>query len=165
MSDATDTERYLRLTVDLVVEVLDLDELKAAGVVAFCSYLSVNVLVLNAAKPVGGRPLMFAIQFVLSTIFWWTSAYFILFRRVPLRRLLPAGLATGAFITGLGVFSSLFLSGEVTKGQEIYGPAGVTLAIVSYLVGFGVCLHLGAVFGRVWNDWHAAGPGPEGSQI
>jgi hypothetical protein len=31
MSDATDTERYLRLTVDLVVEVLDLDELKAAA--------------------------------------------------------------------------------------------------------------------------------------
>lgn len=101
---------------------------------------------------------MFAIQFVLSTIFWCTSAYFILFRRIPLRRLLPTGVATGAFITGLGVFSSLFLSGEITKGQEIYGPAGVTLAIVSYRVGFGVCLHLGAVFGRVWNDWHAAGP-------
>ncbi|WP_055477831.1 hypothetical protein [Sphaerimonospora mesophila] len=31
MSDATDTGRYLRLTVDLVVEVLDVDALQAAA--------------------------------------------------------------------------------------------------------------------------------------
>jgi hypothetical protein len=31
MSDGTDTERYLRLTVDLVVEVLDVDALQAAA--------------------------------------------------------------------------------------------------------------------------------------
>ena len=35
------------------------------------------------------------------------------------------------------------------------GPAGVVLGITSYLIGFGVCLHLGAAFGRVWNDWRS----------
>jgi len=25
--------------------------------------------------------------------------------------------------------------------------------LISFLVGFGVCLHAGAVFGRMWNDW------------
>jgi hypothetical protein len=27
------------------------------------------------------------------------------------------------------------------------------IALISFLVGFGVCLHLGAVFGRMWNEW------------
>ena len=63
----------------------------------------------------------------------------------------------GAFITGLGVFSSLFFSDLITEGEQSYGPAGVVLGITTYLIGFGVCLHLGAVFGRVWNDRHAKG--------
>jgi hypothetical protein len=70
--------------------------------------------------------------------------------------MLPAGVATGAFITGLGVFSSLCFSDQITEGEASYGPAGVVLGITSYVIGFGVCLHLGAVFGRVWNDWRSA---------
>jgi hypothetical protein len=31
----------------------------------------------------------------------------------------------------------------------------VVIALSSFLVGYGVCLHLGAVFGRMWNDWRA----------
>ena len=86
-------------------------------------------------------------------LFWWYSAYFILYRQVPLRRLFPTGVATGACITGLGVVSSFFFSGQITSGQQSYGPAGVVLALITFLVGFGVCLHAGAVFGRMWNDW------------
>jgi hypothetical protein len=26
--------------------------------------------------------------------------------------------------------------------------------LLSYLIGFGVCIHLGAVFGRMWNEHH-----------
>jgi hypothetical protein len=63
----------------------------------------------------------------------------------------PAG--TGLCITGLGVFSSLIFSSQITDGQKSYGPAGVVLALISFLVGFGVCLHAGAVFGRMWNDY------------
>jgi len=128
-----------------------------AGIVAFSVYISLNVVILNKVRPFGGYPLMFALQFVLSTFFWWGAAYFLLFRRIPFRQLLAAGVATGACISGLGVFSSLVLSGEITAGERTYGPAGVVLALVTYLVGFGVCLHLGAVFGRMWNEWHAAG--------
>ena len=74
------------------------------------------------------------------------------------RQGLPAGVATGAFITGLGGFSSLFCSDLVTEGEKSYGAAGVVLGITTYLIGFGVCLHLGAVFGRVWNDRRRASP-------
>jgi membrane protein len=66
--------------------------------------------------------------------------------------LLPAGVATGFCITGLGIFSALLFSDQITSGQKSYGPAGVVIALISYLVGFGVCIHLGAVFGRMWLD-------------
>jgi uncharacterized BrkB/YihY/UPF0761 family membrane protein len=77
----------------------------------------------------------------------------LLYRQVRLRSLLPAGVATGACLTGLGIVSSFFFSDQVTSGQKSYGPAGVVIALITFLVGFGVCLHAGAVFGRMWIEW------------
>jgi len=127
---------------------------QALGVVAFSVYIGVQVVVFDAVHH-AGRGVIFLLTFAFAVLFWWFSAYFLLYRRVPLRQLFPAGLSTGLFITGLGVFSSFVLSGQIVTGKESYGPAGVALALITYLVGFGVCLHLGAVFGRVWNDWQA----------
>jgi membrane protein len=130
-----------------------------AGVAAFTVYLSVQVEILNHARAVGGRGLVFLLTLVTTTLFWWWSAYMLLYRQVPLRRLLPAGVATGACLTGLGIVSSFFFSDQITSGQRSYGPAGVVIALITFLVGFGVCLHAGAVFGRMWIEWrdeHAA---------
>jgi membrane protein len=125
---------------------------QVAGVVAFSVYIAVEVSLFKAIHP-AGSVVIFALTFIFAVLFWWCSAYFLLYRGVSWRRLLPAGVATGLFITGLGVFSSLFFSEEIVSGEQSYGPAGVVLAVTSYLVGFGVCLHLGAVFGRMWDDW------------
>jgi membrane protein len=124
-----------------------------AGVVAFALYITFEVWLFNKAGPIGGRGLVFLLTFVLAVLFWWWSTYMLLYRQVSLRRLFPAGVATGICITGLGVVSSLVFSGQITSGQRSYGPAGVVIALISFLVGFGVCLHLGAVFGRMWNEW------------
>jgi membrane protein len=137
---------------------------QAAGVVAFTVYISFEVWLFDRLRPVGGRGLVFLLTFVLAVLFWWISAYMLLYRQVPLRRLFPAGVATGVFITGLGVFSSLIFSGQITDGQKSYGPAGVVLALISFLVGFGVCLHAGAVFGRMWNDWQDERAAADGSR-
>ena len=67
----------------------------------------------------------------------------------------PGRIATGACLTGLGAASSLLFSDQITSGHTSYRPAGVVLALISFLVGFGICLHAGAVFGRVWNEWRA----------
>ena len=123
-----------------------------AGVVTFTVYISFEVWLFDKVRPVGGTGLIFLLTFVLAVLFWWCSAYFILYRQVALRRLFPAGVATGACITGLGVVSSFFFSDQITSGQKSYGPAGVVLALITFLVGFGVCLHAGAVFGRLWNE-------------
>jgi membrane protein len=127
--------------------------LQTAGVCAFTLYISFQVWLFDLARPVGGRGLVFLLTFVTSTLFWWWSAYMLLYRQVPLRRMFSAGVATGACLTGLGVVSAFFFSDQVTSGQKSYGPAGVVIALITFLVGFGVCLHAGAVFGRMWNDW------------
>ena len=126
---------------------------QTAGVVAFTLYISFEVWLFDQARPVGGRALIFLVTFVFAVLFWWWSTYMLLYRQVPLRRLLPAGVATGACITGLGVVSSFLFSDQITAGQRSYGPAGVVIALITFLVGFGVCLHAGAVFGRMWNEW------------
>jgi membrane protein len=135
-----------------------------AGVAAFAFYIAVQVEILDHARAAGGRGLVFLLTFVTTTLFWWLSAYMLLYGRVQLRRVLPAGVATGACLTGLGVVSSFFFSDQVTSGQKSYGPAGVVIALITFLVGYGVCLHAGAVFGRMWNDWRdeqAAGTGQD----
>jgi membrane protein len=130
---------------------------QAAGVAAFSAYIAVEVSVLHAVSRAGGGVVsIFALTFVFAVLFWWISAYFLLYRRVGWLQLLPAGVATGLCITGLGVFSALLFSDQITSGDESYGPAGVVIAIISYLVGYGVCLHLGAVFGRMWTVWRSA---------
>jgi membrane protein len=126
-----------------------------AGVVAFMLYISFEVWLFHKIRHVGGQGLIFVLTFVLAVLFWWSAAYMLLYRQVPLRKMLPAGVATGFCITGLGVVSYLVFSGEITSGERSYGPVGVVLAVISFLVGYGVCLHIGAVFGRMWNDWQA----------
>jgi len=128
---------------------------QAAGVAAFTFYIAFEVWLFDLVRPVGGRGLIFLLTFVFAVLFWWLSTYMLLYRQVPLRQMLPAGVATGACITGLGVVSAFFFSDQVTSGQKSYGPAGVVLALITFLVGFGVCLHAGAVFGRMWNEWQA----------
>jgi membrane protein len=125
---------------------------QAGGIVAFTFYISFEVWLFDKVRPVGGRGLIFLLTFVLAVLFWWWSTYMLLNRQVPLRRLFPAGLATGSCITALGVVSSFVFSDQITSGQKSYGPAGVVLALITFLVGFGVCLHAGAVFGRMWNE-------------
>jgi uncharacterized BrkB/YihY/UPF0761 family membrane protein len=128
---------------------------QTAGVAAFTLYISFQVWLFHLARPVGGLGLIILLTFVTTTLFWWWSTYMLLYRQVPLRQMFPAGLATGACLTGLGIVSSLFFSDQVTSGQKSYGPAGVVIALITFLVGYGVCLHAGAVFGRMWNEHRA----------
>jgi hypothetical protein len=128
---------------------------QAAGVAAFTLYISFQVWLFHLARPVGGVGLVLLLTFVTTTLFWWWSTYMLLYRQVPLWTMFPAGVATGACLTGLGIVSALFFSGQVTSGQRSYGPAGVVIALVTFLVGYGVCLHAGAVFGRMWNEHQA----------
>ena len=81
----------------------DVDALIATGTVrvaAFTLYISFEVWLFDKVRPFGGLGLIFLLTFVLAVVFWWWSSYMLLHRQVPLRQLFPAGVATGACITG-----------------------------------------------------------------
>jgi membrane protein len=127
---------------------------QAFWLVAFLAYLTVQVLIGRQVGSFGAHVLIFVAQFGCAVVFWTFSPYLLLLGRIAWRAALPGGIATGLCLTGLSVFSALVLSSSVVSGNENYGPVGVVTALLSYLIGFGVCIHLGAVFGRIWNEHH-----------
>jgi membrane protein len=38
------------------------------------------------------------------------------------------------------------------SNHDDYGSIGVVMVLLSYLIGLGVCIHLGAVAGRMWDE-------------
>ena len=98
--------------------------------------------------------LSFAALFVIDILFWWWTVHVLLLGRLSWRAAFPAGLATAFCYTGLGVFSALFFSKTIISNAHTYGPIGVVMVLVTYFIAVGVVVHLGAVFGRMWNERH-----------
>jgi membrane protein len=103
----------------------------------------------------GGRVPIYVIGFIVAVAFFWWTPYVLLQRTVAWGFLFPTGLATGICVTGLSVFSALLFSQAVTSNQASYGPIGVVTVLLSYLIGLAVCIHLGAVLGRMWSEKHS----------
>ena len=117
-------------------------------------YLWLQVLVGSQVGPAGGHVIIFVLGLVIATLFWWWSMHFLLLGRTSWRRLFPGALATALCITGLAVVSSLLFSQSIISDTNSYGPVGVVLVLLEYCIGYGVCIHLGAVIGRMWNEGH-----------
>jgi membrane protein len=127
---------------------------KLIWLAVFLAYIWIEALVGQQTGPAGGRLLTFVCEFTIAVLFWWWTVRFLLDGRIGWRALFPAALATGFCLTGLAVFSLLLFSGSITSGENSYGPIGVVLVLLYYLIGAGVCLLLGAVFGQMWNERH-----------
>jgi membrane protein len=114
--------------------------------------VSVLALVGLQTGPAGGRLLIFVCEFAISLLFWWWSLYLLLLGQKGWSELFPAALATAVCLTGLGVFSALLFSNSIVSDVKSYGSIGVVMVLLSWCIGFGVVLHLGAVIGRMWNE-------------
>jgi len=122
----------------------------------FIVYLASQEFIAIELKDVGVRIPIYIVTFVIAVVFYWWTLHVLLLGRIGWRKLFPAGLATAVCVTGLSVFSSLLFSGQIVSSASDYGPIGVMMILLSYLIGVGVCLHLGAVVGRAWNERNAA---------
>ncbi|MFF8833141.1 YhjD/YihY/BrkB family envelope integrity protein [Streptomyces sp. NPDC015131] len=114
----------------------------------------VCLLVFAAAQAALGRvtgalPLRGVAGFLWSVAFWWGSIWVLLGGAVRWRALLPAALVTSVCWTGLGLFSARFFSESIVANEQRYGPVGVVMIIISWLVAVGVVIHLGSVIGRM----------------
>jgi hypothetical protein len=129
---------------------------QVAGVVAFTVYISATVFVLHEVRH-AGRLLVFALTFVFSVLFWWCTAYFLLYRRLGWRQVLPRrrGDRRLYYRSRSVLFTVLFRHDHRRRDELRPSGRGVGYYVLPHC--FGVCLHLGAVFGRVWNDRHSEG--------
>jgi membrane protein len=117
------------------------------------SYFALYDFVVRMLEPVGGaRVPIYAGTCAIAILFYWWTQHVLLLGKVRWGQLFPGALATGLCVTGLAVFSSLVFSGQIVSSDQDYGTIGVVMVLLSYLVGFAVCLHLGAMAGRVWNE-------------
>ncbi|OAH13628.1 ribonuclease BN-like family protein [Streptomyces jeddahensis] len=121
-----------------------------ASLVAYAAVQAVVGRALGGA--VGGPLLQTLYGLVLATLFWWWSMHVLLTGAVRWRTLFPSALATGVCWTGLGVVSAFHFSSAIVVHEEKYGPIGVVMIILSWLVAVGVVVHLGAVVGRLYVD-------------
>jgi membrane protein len=116
-------------------------------------YLTVQDFSFIQLKQAGGaRAPVYVATFILALAFYWWTPHVLLLGRVAWRRLFPAAVATAACVTGLGVVSALVFSSQIVSNHDDYGSIGVVMVLLSYLIGLGVCIHLGAVAGRMWDD-------------
>jgi membrane protein len=120
----------------------------------FIGYLALQALIGRELSDLGARTPIYAVTFVVAVGFFWWTVHVLLCGRVGWRELFPTALATAICLTGLSVFSALLFSGQIVSSNKDYGPIGVVMVVLSYLVAVGVCLHLGAVIGRAWYERH-----------
>lgn len=133
---------------------------QAVWLVGLVVYLSLQDLLYRAVAPAGVRVAVYAGFLALAAMFYWWTQHVLLMGRVTWRHLLPGAIGTGVCVTGLTVFSTYVFSGQIVSSYHDYGSIGVVTVLLSYLIGFGVCLHIGAVVGQMWNERHMPVPPP-----
>jgi membrane protein len=129
----------------------------------FLFYLASQELVGRELADVADRIPIYVVTFVIAVAFYWWTLHVLLLGRVGWMQLFPGGLATAVCVTGLSVFSSLLFSSQIVSSDDDYGPIGVVMILLSYLVGVAVCFHLGAAIGRAWNERNMS-TAPDGKQ-
>jgi membrane protein len=126
-------------------------------------YLTIQDFSWIQLKHLGGaRVTIYLATFILALAFYWWTPYVLLMGRIAWGRLFAGAIVTAVCVTGLGVFSALLFSGQIISGDADYGPIGVVVVLLSYLIGLAVCLHLGAVAGRMWNERGSQPPADPG---
>jgi len=120
------------------------------GVMGYLTLQDFSFIHLNQAGGAGAP--IYVATFILAVPFYWWTPHVLLLGRIAWGRLFPVGLATAACVTGLGVFSRLLFSQQIVSSNSDYGSIGVVMVLLYYLIGLGVCIHMGAVAGRMWDE-------------
>jgi membrane protein len=123
-------------------------------VIAFIVYYASQEFVVRQIGGVDDQVPVFVIAFFVALAFYSCTIFVLLQGRLGLRAVIPGGVATAFCVTGLSVFSYLFFSSYLISNYDDYGGIGVVMVVLSYFIGLGVCIHLGAMFGAMWNERH-----------
>jgi membrane protein len=100
-----------------------------------------------------------------DAVLWLWSPWILLDRRVDWHQLVPSALLTAVAMTAISVGSIVYMPEAIGRAATHYGPIGIAIALVSWLVGVGFaltcCAAVGAVLGEAMDAPEAAGEGDE----
>jgi membrane protein len=116
------------------------------GVVLWATVFSaVRGWLLDLTGPLGSLAILLAGDALL----WLWSPWILLARRVHWRALVPSALLTSVAMTAISVGSVVYMPAEIGRSAVHYGPIGIAIALVSWLVGVGFALTVSAAVGAV----------------
>lgn len=119
------------------------------GVVLWATlFASVRQWLLDLTGPVPSL----AILLTGNAALWLWSPWILLARRVAWQALVPTALLTSVAMTAISIGSVIYMPEAIGRSATHYGPIGIAIALVSWLVGIGfaltVCAGVGAVVGE-----------------
>jgi len=95
----------------------------------------------------------------MSALYWIWTPRFLLHRKVPTRRLLP-GAIIGAFVLGGTIGTApLWMGPTLNQNAQAFGPFGVVLAVLAFMLIAITISMVCAVFGPVWEEFRQAEKG------
>lgn len=117
-------------------------------------WIVVWVCVLSAQAPVrsGHGGLLVAgwiASAVLSLGLWWWTPHLLLLRRITWRQLFPTALLTGLGQTVVGLGSRAVMPTLTGRSVREYGPFGLVLSLMSWLLVVAGVIVIGAGVGRI----------------
>jgi uncharacterized BrkB/YihY/UPF0761 family membrane protein len=102
------------------------------------------------------RPLFIPVWFATAILYWLWTPRFLLHRKVPTRKLLPGALL-GAFVLGGTVGTApLWMGPTLNQNAQAFGPFGVVLALLAFMLIAITISMVCAVFGPVWEEFRQA---------
>jgi membrane protein len=99
----------------------------------------------SGARLVGG----WIVSGAMSVALWWWTPHLLLLRRVGWRALLPTALLTGLGQTAIGIGSRVVMPTVTGRSVSEYGPFGLVLSLMSWLLVVAGCIVIGAGVGKI----------------
>jgi membrane protein len=114
------------------------------------------VLVVTTETAASSRALFIPVWFAASILYWLWTPLFLLHRKVTTRKLLPGALL-GSFVLGGTIGTSpLWMGPTLNQNAKAFGPFGVVLALLAFvLIAITISMAC-AVFAPVWEEFQEA---------
>ena len=90
-------------------------------------------------------------------LLWLLTPFLLLGRRVAPRALLWTALLTSVSMSALSAASVLYMPRSIASSAERFGPIGIAISLVSWLIAAGLVLAVAAVVGAILAERSATG--------
>lgn len=120
-----------------------------------CGWLGL-MFVATTETASSNRALFIPVWFAASILFWLWTPRFLLHRKVPTKKLLPGALLGAVALGGTVGTSPLWMGPTLNQNAQAFGPFGVVLAMIAFvLIAITISMAC-AVFAPVWEEFRQA---------